>query len=151
MIEEICQDFHPHIIEMVGFLDYLFDDQAVDLIGRIKKILAPNGFFLTCNINKNPEKIFLDWTLLWPMIYRNEEQFSNVLIHGGFSPENMEIIKKHGISFENKNIQDLMVKISDTIAMNDLKKRGELAKQFVKKNFNWEGITKKTKEVYLGI
>ena len=102
MIEEICQDFHPHIIEMVGFLDYLFDDQAVDLIGRIKKILAPNGFFLTCNINKNPEKIFLDWTLLWPMIYRNEEQFSNVLIHGGFSPENTEIIYEpfhiHGIA-----------------------------------------------------
>ncbi|HLD30756.1 MAG TPA: glycosyltransferase family 4 protein [Patescibacteria group bacterium] len=66
-------------------------------------------------------------------------------------PENMEIVKKHGVSFENKNIEDLMAKMSNVIAANDLKKRGELAKQFVKKNYNWEGIAKKTKEVYLGI
>jgi len=102
MLEEVCENFCPHIVEMVGFLDYLSDDQAGELIGRIKKILAPNGFLLACNINKNPEKIFLDWTLLWPMIYRNEEQFSNVLIHGGFSPENTEIIYEpfriHGIA-----------------------------------------------------
>jgi len=66
-------------------------------------------------------------------------------------PENMEIVKKHGVSFENKNIEDLMAKMSTAIAANDLKKRGELAKQFVKKKYNWEGIAKKTKEVYLGI
>jgi glycosyltransferase involved in cell wall biosynthesis len=66
-------------------------------------------------------------------------------------PENMEIIKKHGISFENKNVKDLIRKISEVIDMDDLKEKGELAKQFVKKNYNWEDIATATKKVYLGV
>lgn len=102
MVEEICQNFQPHIVEMVGFLDYLTDKDAEELVSRIRKILAPNGFFLACNIKKNPEKIFLDWTLLWPMFYRTEEEFGRILTEGGFSPENTEIIYEpffiHGIA-----------------------------------------------------
>ncbi|MEA2113381.1 MAG: class I SAM-dependent methyltransferase family protein [Patescibacteria group bacterium] len=100
-LERVCREFQPHIIEMVGFLDYRPDDKAIQLIGEIKRYLPSGGIFLTCNINKNREKIFLDWVLLWPMIYRNEKQFANLLLEGGFSSENINILYEpfriHGI------------------------------------------------------
>ena len=72
------------------------------MIDRIRSCLRENGLFITCNINKNREKIFLDWLLLWPMIYRNENQLADLLIQGGFAPENIQIIYEpfriHGIA-----------------------------------------------------
>jgi hypothetical protein len=101
-LERICADFKPHIIEMVGFLDYRPQKQAITLIRRINNLLSENGLFLTCNINKNREKIVLDWLLLWPMIYRNEKEFSDLLIDGGFRPKNIQLIYEpfriHGIA-----------------------------------------------------
>ncbi len=91
LLEKICQDFRPHIIEMVGFLDYRPDDKAIRLISRIRKCLSSGGYLITCNIRRNREKIILDWVLLWPMIYRNEKQFVGLLTKGGFSPENINI------------------------------------------------------------
>jgi len=100
-LNEISQNFQPHIIEMVGFLDYRPDDKAITLINSIYQCLEPNGIFLTCNIRKNREKPFLDWVLLWPMIYRSEKQFAKLLLGGGFNPTKTEIIyepfKIHGI------------------------------------------------------
>ena len=100
-LERVCRKFQPHIIEMVGFLDYRPNDKAVQLISGIRNCLPSGGIFLTCNINKNREKIFLDWVLLWPMIYRNESQFAELLLQGGFSPENIDIFYEpfriHGI------------------------------------------------------
>jgi hypothetical protein len=81
----VCDEFQPHVVEMVGFLDYRPDRKAAQLIGRIKKQLCPGGVFLTCNINNNKEKIFLNWVLLWPMIYRTPEQFEKILRQGGFA------------------------------------------------------------------
>lgn len=100
-LEKVCREFRPHIIEMVGFLDYVSKNKAVKLINRIKDCLPKGGIFLTCNINKNREKIFLDWVMLWPMIYRNENQFAELLLQGGFSPESIDILYEpfriHGI------------------------------------------------------
>ena len=73
-LEKICSEFKPHIIEMVGFLDYRPRNKAIELIGLIKKCLPDDGILLTCNIRRNIEKIFLDWVLLWPMHYRSEKQ-----------------------------------------------------------------------------
>jgi len=105
-LEEVCADFQPHIIEMVGFLDYRPKNKAIQLIDQIKSFLPQDGIFLTCNINKNREKIFLDWLLLWPMIYRNEQEFAELLIEGGFSPENIQLIYEpfriHGIAMCRK-------------------------------------------------
>lgn len=101
ILESICADFKPHIIEMVGFLDYRPDKKAVKLISRINNVLVEGGIFLTCNIRKNHEKVFLNWVLLWPMIYRDEKQLANLLVGGGFSPDNIQIIYEpfriHGI------------------------------------------------------
>ncbi|MBN1829793.1 MAG: class I SAM-dependent methyltransferase [Deltaproteobacteria bacterium] len=101
-LEEAAAEFRPHIIEMVGFLDYLPDDKAASLIKRINKQLPDGGVFITCNIRKNCEKIFLDWLLLWPMVYRNEEKLVQVLLDGGFSPDGIRLVyepfKIHGIA-----------------------------------------------------
>ncbi len=101
-LKNVCKEFKPHIIEMVGFLDYLPEKKAIELISEIKGYLSEGGTFITCNIRKNREKIFLDWVLLWPMIYRNERQFSEVLIQGGFLSEKIRVIYEpfriHGIA-----------------------------------------------------
>jgi len=86
----------------VGFLDYRTHDKAVALVGRIRKHLPEGGTFVTCNIRRNREKIFLDWVLLWPMIYRSERDFAEVLIQGGFSTEKIDLTYEphriHGIA-----------------------------------------------------
>jgi hypothetical protein len=89
--ENACKDFEPHIIEMVGFLDYRTDDKAVCLFRRIRSNLSPRGLFLTCNISKNREKILLDWILLWPMIYRTPEKLLEILKKGGFEEKKIEL------------------------------------------------------------
>ncbi|MCK5459860.1 class I SAM-dependent methyltransferase family protein [Candidatus Parcubacteria bacterium] len=91
-LEEVCKNFKPHIIEMVGFLDYRPNQKAILLIKRIKKQLTENGVFITCNIQKNREKIFLDWVLLWPMIYRSKQELIYLLEKGGFNCQNIKII-----------------------------------------------------------
>ena len=101
-LEKVCQNFQPHIVEMVGFLDYRPKKKAIQLINRIRCCLLPGSYFLTCNIRKNREKIFQDWVLLWPMIYRSEKQFAELLVKGGFSPEAINIFYEpfhiHGIA-----------------------------------------------------
>lgn len=102
VIENAASVFQPHIIEMVGFLDYRSRSQAITLIDRIKMQLPEGGIFITCNIRKNREKIFLDWVLIWPMIYRSEEEFADLLVCGGFPAENIRLVyepfKIHGIA-----------------------------------------------------
>ena len=90
-LEAICSKHPPQIIEMMGFLDYRPDHKACQLIQRIYGLLAGNGTFFTCNIHPNPEKIFLNWVLLWPMVYRSKEAFSNLLIEGKFKPDKIQL------------------------------------------------------------
>lgn len=101
-LEAAGRDFKPHIIEMIGFLDYRPRQKAITLIHRIKEQLPPGGVFLTCNIHPNREKIFLDWVLLWPMIYRTDKEFADVVVEGGFAPDKVRIVYEpfriHGIA-----------------------------------------------------
>jgi len=98
ILDGLCGQLQPHIIEMVGFLDYRPKPQAEKLINRLRRCLGQDGILLTCNIAPNPEKIFLDWVLLWPMIYRTEEEFTGLLIAGGFEKEKIKILAEpHGI------------------------------------------------------
>ena len=98
-LDKLCNK--PHIIEMIGFLDYRPDDKAIALIKKIWECLALGGVFLTCNIRMNRERIFLSWTLLWPMIYRSEKQLARLLLAGGFEANKTELIYEpfriHGI------------------------------------------------------
>jgi len=105
-LEEAAQTFRPHIVEMIGFLDYRPRDKAIRLIERIRTQLPEGGVFLTCNIHHNREKIFLDWILLWPMIYRTDKQFAELIVEGGFEPDKVQIIYEpfriHGIAVARK-------------------------------------------------
>ncbi len=87
----IMPKFQPNIVEMVGFLDYLTDRQAKKLFKSIRKHISSEGVFLTCNIIPNPEKIFLDWVLLWPMIYRSVKKMVANINDSGFSKNKTSI------------------------------------------------------------
>jgi hypothetical protein len=101
-LEDVCRNFRPHVIEMVGFLDYRPEKKAIELVARIKRCLPKKGIFITCNIMKNRERPFLDWVLLWPMIYRSENELARILSQGGFRPGKTEILYEpfriHGIA-----------------------------------------------------
>jgi hypothetical protein len=58
------------------------------------------------NIHPNPEKPFLDWVLLWPMIYRSEAELAELLVEGGFVSSNSLLVYEpfriHGIAVVRK-------------------------------------------------
>jgi hypothetical protein len=101
-IEDVFARFRPHIVEMVGFLDYRPREKAVRLLSRIRAGMGADGMLITCNINHNREKVFLDWTLLWPMIYRSRGEFIDLLLRAGFDPRAMlvmyEPLEIHGLA-----------------------------------------------------
>lgn len=90
-LEKLFNEKSFDIIEMVGFLDYRPKLRAICLIKKIKKLMKERGIFLTCNVYPNKEKFFLDWVLLWPMIYRKKE-FKEILLKSGFKDRNIKIM-----------------------------------------------------------
>lgn len=77
-ITAVAKYFSPHIVEMVGLTDYLNVKRAADYSRTVSDVLEPGGYYLTGNIQHNPEKIFLDWGLLWPMIYKTPEDLREI-------------------------------------------------------------------------
>lgn len=65
-------------------------------------------------------------------------------------PENMELVKDYGFNFQNKNIDDLTEQLKNLICRNDLEEKGQLARNFVLKNYNWESVVASTEKIYLG-
>lgn len=96
----------PDIVEMVGILDYLPYEQAVDLTSGIYKILSPSGWLITCNIRPNLEQTFVTKAVNWSMIYRTPQELGNIVIEAGFDPQNVKIIyeplKIHGLAICQK-------------------------------------------------
>jgi len=105
-LEKHCRDFHPDIVEMVGLLDYFSHKQAVDLVAKIYRVLAPGGWLITCNIRPNFESPFVTKGINWPMIYRTPQELANIIIEGGFPSEGARIVyepfKIHGIAIAQK-------------------------------------------------
>lgn len=66
-------------------------------------------------------------------------------------PENMELIKDFGFSFQNKNVRDLTLRLKEVLMRHDLRERGEEAKKFVADNYNWEHVVSEVKKVYQGV
>ena len=77
--KKIVAGFKPHIVEMLGLLDYLNDRRAIWLIDNIEEILADKGVFFTCNIRQNLEMWFLHWVANWRMVYRSSDQFFQLM------------------------------------------------------------------------
>ncbi len=101
-VEKVMKQFQPHIVEMVGFLDYRPREKAIGLVARIRHLLPSGGLFLTCNIRNNLEKPLVSYCLMWPMIYRSPYQFAEIMIEAGFDPCAVRIIYEpfeiHGLA-----------------------------------------------------
>lgn len=64
-------------------------------------------------------------------------------------PENMELVKEHGMHFSNKDIEDLKRQLQRLLQKNDLFGEGLDAKKFVADNYNWDKIVLQVKDLYL--
>jgi 2-polyprenyl-3-methyl-5-hydroxy-6-metoxy-1,4-benzoquinol methylase len=107
-LTNIVGEFKPHIVEVIGLLEYRPYEQAINLLKRIHDLLNPEGLVITSNISPNPEQFFSYWVANWPMVYRTTEQLSDIIIKAGFTPEQCKIIREplkiHNVAVCVKNI-----------------------------------------------
>ena len=103
-VSEICREFQPHIIEMLGLFDYLDQDEAIVLTGKIRESIDTNSFFLTSNISPNIEQHFLKWVINWPMVYRNPGDIDDIALKSGFRDYRIiyEPLMIHGLLIAQK-------------------------------------------------
>lgn len=59
VLEKVCVQFKPQIIEMVGFLDYRPKKQAIELIKRVNDCLPDNGILLHVTSERTGKSHFL--------------------------------------------------------------------------------------------
>jgi len=108
VLEETVKDFNPHIVEVVGFLEYRPEEKAIKLAEKIYQLLLPDGVLLISNISNSLERLFLYYVANWPMIYRTPKQLAEILVKGSFNPKNCKIIyeplKIHQIAICKKSI-----------------------------------------------
>jgi len=109
LLEEFIKNTHDHrpdIIEMVGVMDYFDKIASLDAISQIYDILNPQGTLITCNVRDNPEKLFLDRVLEWPMTYREPEELAEIMLSSGFDGQDVDIIYEplliHGVVVARK-------------------------------------------------
>jgi len=97
--------FRPQIVEMMGFLDYIERKDAIYWVSKIREILEPDGFLITCNIAPNIEQHFLKWVINWPMVYRSPKDFDDVATQSGFTDFRLiyEPLKIHGLLVARKS------------------------------------------------
>ncbi|HNP79402.1 MAG TPA: class I SAM-dependent methyltransferase [Candidatus Pacearchaeota archaeon] len=102
--DEVLDDFKPHIVEMLGFLDYVDQNEAIRFVKEIKESLTEKGVLITCNINPNPEQYFIKWVINWPMFYREPEDLFDVAEKSGFSDYEIvcEPLKIHNLLIARK-------------------------------------------------
>jgi len=93
-LKSVVGKFKPHIVEVIGLLEYRPGEHAINLLKRIYDTLVPKGILITSNISPNSEKFFSYWVGNWPMIYRTVEQLSEIIIKAGFNPQNCKIIQE---------------------------------------------------------
>ena len=102
---ESYKEFKPQIVEMMGFLDYISQEKAISVVSKIREILAPNGFLITCNIHPNIEQHFLKWVINWPMVYRSPKDLADIATKAGFTEYRLiyEPLKVHGLLVAKKS------------------------------------------------
>lgn len=107
LVAKIAKDFKPHLIEMLGLLDYIPKDLAISLADRIRKSLEPGGVFITCNIHPNPEIPIVRWILNWEMIYRTKQEIIDIIKGGGFGEYELitEPLGIHSIVVASRRIE----------------------------------------------
>jgi len=90
-----AKKFSPHIVHIIGLLEYVPHDKAINLLAAVHGVLA-GGVLITSNTVNNLEAGFLRRVIGWNMIYRPAWQLKAILQTAGF--EKVEIIgEPHGI------------------------------------------------------
>jgi len=87
-VNEIGKEFKPHLIEIVGFLEYRPFNKSVELIRSIYQILENGGILLISQIAPNLESFFLKEVINWLMIYRKPKEVVKLLSLAGFDLKN---------------------------------------------------------------
>jgi glycosyltransferase involved in cell wall biosynthesis len=68
---------------------------------------------------------------------------------GSDIPENMEVIREHGMSFRNKSVNDLTRKLRALIDSPAIAaEKGAAAKAFVTEHYHWDDVAKSVERVY---
>ncbi len=77
----------PHIVEIVGLLDYLSDTTAVSLFSRIREAMAPGGRLTTAHVHPNSEREFVTAVADWDpdMLYRTPGELAGLVERAGFA------------------------------------------------------------------
>ena len=78
-------NFKPHIVEMLGLMDYLNDQVAALVCKQAQKVLETGGVFLTCNILPNIEMWFVKHVINWEMIHRSVPSLFILMKQVGFT------------------------------------------------------------------
>ena len=68
-------DFRPDIVEMLGLLEHVNDENAVSLFREIWEHLNPGGWFIVSQVHPSPELFFISQVVNWTGIYRTTEEF----------------------------------------------------------------------------
>lgn len=67
-------------------------------------------------------------------------------------PENMEVVRDHGMYFRNKSVPDLTRKLRALLANAEIaRETGKHAKEFVNTNYHWNDVVKETQTIYLSL
>lgn len=82
---DIVKHFGPHIVNMIAFLDYFPEKEAIGFVSKIYQILPTNGFFIASNTMPNIEMHFVKWIVGWPLIYRKPDEIANIVKRSGFT------------------------------------------------------------------
>jgi len=64
-------------------------------------------------------------------------------------PENMEVVRDHGMNFRNKSVPDLTRKLRALLARPDFaQETGARAKAFVMEHYHWDDVARETDRIY---
>ena len=81
-------------LEIVGFFDYRTWDSLVCLCREIRRVMAPNGMFLSAHIAPTPWDFMLRYLIGWPeLVHRTREEFGQAFSEGGWCDEEREYLE----------------------------------------------------------
>lgn len=82
------------VIYSTGLFDYLNDKISVRLIANLKTLLKIDGVLLVSNVRdkySNPSSHYMEWTGDWDLIYRDDEEFKDLFVQGGFRKSEIKL------------------------------------------------------------
>ena len=109
-----------------------------DLYGRVLEEMYSNAYFVVLP----SEMEGLSFVVL-------ESMSHGKTVLGSDIPANMEVLQSYGITFKNKDVDDLARKLQLLFNYPELvDDTGRRAKDFILENYHWRDLTKRTVEVY---